>query len=127
VSRTDKDLPWHLKARWWEPWHFGCENVTRLRIGRARQARECDLPAEPDERLYRAHGRRYSCLWHPVTGQGPFGHVPHWYVQYVWTRPERQAARVACGRAVAEYRATGEVDTIPTVRQARNCTQWYWE
>ncbi|KUL22582.1 hypothetical protein [Actinoplanes awajinensis] len=57
-----------------------------------------------------------------LLGGGP----PGWFVKHVWTDRERQAARVACRNAAKEYRGTGIVDTVPTVRQHRHGAQWLW-
>lgn len=120
MSRTNKDAPYWTKAEWWEPRHGRCTH------GWSRPRRDCDLPATP---VRRAGGRpRWpggSCYWWPVYVhhcQTP----PRWYVNYVWTAVERQAARIECRNAVKEHRATGEVDTIPTTRQARHCARRSW-
>jgi hypothetical protein len=57
-----------------------------------------------------------------VSGGGP----PRWFINYVWTSRERQAARVACRNAAKEYRGDGIVDTVPTIRQHRHGAQWLW-
>lgn len=54
------------------------------------------------------------------------GSPPRWFINYVWTSRERQAARVACLNAVKEYGGDGTVDTIPTTRQHRQGAQWLW-
>lgn len=62
--------------------------------------------------------------WEP--GRRYYDSPPPWFVNHVWDAPERLAARVDCARAAAEYRATGEVDTVPTTRQHRQCAIWLW-
>lgn len=51
---------------------------------------------------------------------------PAWYVNHRWSAPDRLATRVACDRARAEFRATGQVDTIPPVDQHRHGALWDW-
>jgi len=52
--------------------------------------------------------------------------VPDWFINDVWNAPQRLRARLACAEAVKEYRATSEVDTIPTTDQHRHCAVWLW-
>jgi hypothetical protein len=53
--------------------------------------------------------------------------VPRWFVHHVWTGAERAAVRDDCRRAAAEYHATREVDTMPSVRQHRHNAMWLWD
>jgi len=130
VSRTDKDLPGHVRAEWWRPWHTGCEYSHHRQWWHYPDRGGCDLPPEPDPRLYFEYRRRARrqrmCMWEPDDDRHPLPPPPRWYVAHVYHRPARQTSRVDCLNAAKEYRATGDVDTIPTITQARNCAQWYW-
>lgn len=131
MSRTDKDMPDHVRAEWWEAQHFRCPYATAPKWGWYPERGECDLPAEPDVRLHierrqQARRQRGMCTWEPVYDRNPLPPPPRWYIGHVYHWPERQAARVDCLNAAKEYRGSGEVETIPTTRQARNCAQWYW-
>lgn len=66
--------------------------------------------------------------YHPRTGLRLLvgGGPPRWFIHAVWTRQERQAARIACRNAAKEHRGDGTVDTVPTIRQHRQNAQWLW-
>ena len=53
-------------------------------------------------------------------------HPPQWYRQETSNGGARVAARRACRRAEAEYRATGVVATMPPVDQHRHRALWHW-
>jgi hypothetical protein len=55
-------------------------------------------------------------------GSGP----PRDFIGWVWTAQQRQAVRVECLNAAKEYRADGEVDTLPTVDQHHHGAKWLW-
>jgi hypothetical protein len=120
VSRTDKDLPYWLNPSEWQAWHRRCQYV----IWR-RPERDCDLPAEPNpERPDRSRSDR--CIWWPTRRGWHYDHPPAWFVDHVWASKSRWTARDECTRARQEYRASGEVDVIPTVAQHRHGARWLW-
>jgi hypothetical protein len=52
---------------------------------------------------------------------------PAWYVDHVGHNVERRRARDECIEARKQYRATGNIDIIPTALQHRHQAQWlYW-
>lgn len=52
---------------------------------------------------------------------------PRLFVDLVEKSPTRARVRDDCRRAIAEYRATGQVDVIPPIDQHRHCAAWlYW-
>jgi hypothetical protein len=128
MSRTDKDLPFWMLSKMWEPFHRNCQ-FALLRRGR----RECDLPAEPVvERPVRFNWvtATAGCCWCPTWDHyyrpyGPRG-VPTWYVRLEFTGPDRARVRDECRAAMAEYNATGEVDVIPSTTQHRHMARWDW-
>lgn len=126
MSRTDKDLPLWARAQWWEPWHSSCVNryVYPKTGWKQPDGSECDLPPTPV--ITQNPKPVTSCHWSPEWDRRHYPNPPHHFVTASWHRPERQASRIDCLNAAKEYRATGEVDTIPTVRQARHCAAWLW-
>lgn len=125
MSRTDKDMPWHVTATWWRPWHVRCENTLyNDSIGSCPTTRACDLPPEPCVRGYMYV--RTRCSWNPVWERHHYPNPPRWYINHVWTARERLASRTECLKAAKEYRGSGEVETVPTTRQNRHCAQWLW-
>lgn len=127
MSDTDKDKPYWVTASRWEPEHWNCQYDERRR----RPLRECDLPARPvvrrPERLTWRARNDWGCHWFPDDRRHPFSPVPRWYVQHVWTNVERRSVRDSARQAVAEHRATGEVDVELSVRQHRHGATWFWE
>lgn len=110
----------------------------------------CDLPAAPrpgapgygrpaakpwarDEHgiwLYRGW-RRSACRWDWVdvlrtSYRRYFPGVPGWYIHHRWTGPQRVAVRDLGRRAVAEYRATGDVDVVMPTDQHHHSTVRDW-
>lgn len=131
MSHTDKDMPYWVTAKRWEPVHWNCPHDTQWWLGVREPRRDCDLPDGPDTTRDRPRFSRRrqppQCRWEPVYTGRPCGHVPNWFVQHVWTNRERVAVRDQCRRAAAEYRATGEVEVVPSVRQHHHGAQWDWE
>lgn len=132
MSRTDKDAPLWTRATRWEPDHYRCQHAL---FGRGH--RECDLPPAPPSRVtYRYPGYWHQfkhCAWQPdlnsfyPDGLNPFHAPPKWFVDHVGHNVERRRSRDECIEARKEHRATGEVDTTPTVNQARHQAQWlFW-
>ncbi len=115
MSDTVKDKPWWVRADWWEPYHYDCVNdVPRSRWWpRRREVRGCDLPAGPVVRHpdhWISRRRVIGCVWVPVSGDHPVTGPPKWFRDNRWTNPQRRVVRDNGRRAVAEYRATGQVD-----------------
>jgi hypothetical protein len=144
MSDTDKDKPWWVTTTWWEPHHLWCEHDTKSRTRLGSRAwyltgssRVCDLPDGPDttrDRPRLSGWRRRNdvrCYWWPTWNRSRFryktGNPPRWFVHHVWTGVERVSVRDDCRRAIAEYRATGEVDTEPSVRQHHHGAGWLWD
>lgn len=130
MSRTDKDAPYWARARWVP------EHTIRCNAGRD----VCDLPltrpAGPpvhhNGQYYMRHGMwglgwPRNCEWMYEDRrdyQQKCGGVPKWFRDHRWTNPDRVRVRDESRRAVAEHRATGEVDIIHTVRQHRHGAAW---
>lgn len=129
MSNTDKDKPEWVSAEWYEPYHMCGTHHTRW--GRYNGA--CTLPADP----VRARENRWKfsrplgCHWVPVgkpyRNRWSLAHVPDWFIDHDWTAPQRRAVRDDSRRAIAEYRATGEVDVIHSTEQHRHRTSYYWD
>lgn len=136
MSRTNKDKPHHARATWWEPDHWRCPHhipVARLNG----PPRECDLPGEPivsdyDKTARHGPSRTWQCTWQPVWDRHDgwrYGRraVPKWFVDHVWNSKNRTAERAHGRRVIAEYRATGDVDTVLPAEQHRHRAQWlFW-
>jgi hypothetical protein len=118
MSRTDKDKPYWVDARWY------AEHTIRCRTGRA----ECDLPESRPKRPQPWHRSDPRCDWTYEdlrTYQQAAHGVPRWFCVAMWERPQRTAVRDACHQVVAEYRG-GEVVTMPSVDQHRHRAAWWW-
>lgn len=139
MSRTDKDRPYYTDAEWWEPYHYQCGKSYRSYFGTVRTTparRQCDLPPEPIIAQYQARRRHNGrgCSWDPAYPPGVDEHgrdrvhvsVPKWFVDHIWNNPSRVRARDECRQAAKEYRASGEVDVVPTTDQHRHCAGWAW-
>jgi hypothetical protein len=62
MSHTDKDDPWWVRAKWWEPRHY-CQEYG---IGYRRGSYHCDLPQEPIVSINCKPWRsRTRCAWYP--------------------------------------------------------------
>lgn len=128
MSRTDKDLPFWMLSKFWEPDHHHCQHAL---YGAGR--RECDLPAEPIlERPvnFTWRTRHRGCSWSPTWDHfyrpyGPRG-VPTWFVRLEFTGPDRRRVRDELSRARQEHRATGEVDVIVSTVQHRHMARRDW-
>lgn len=128
MSRTDKDLPYWMLSVWWKPDHRGCSRAVFYR------GRDCDLPDRPvRERPSKTtwHTQTKSCCWVPCGDRfgGPhlWANAPSWYVRLEFAGPARRRTRDELTRCRQEYRATGEVDTIPDTTGHRHRARWdYW-
>jgi hypothetical protein len=116
MSRTDKDMPyWVTNA--WEPEHSpDC---------RARRS-ACDLPNRP----HRQHSNwklyaGWHCHWSPSGGWRRRS-APRWFINHVWSAPDRMRARIDAQTMRAEHRASGEVDQEPRTAQHRHGALWDW-
>lgn len=56
----------------------------------------------------------------------PHRKPPKWYRDHVWNNRVRVAVRDQCLVVRAEYRATGDVETVVNVEQHRHCASWLW-
>ncbi len=124
MSDTDKDKPDWVTAEWWEPFHV-CD-----------RRRPCDLPDVVDRKRERPRFGGWlrsdvRCGWWPINERRRWRYKtwnpPRWFVHHVWTGVERVSVRDDCRRAAAEYRATGDVATMPSVRQHRHGAGWLWD
>jgi hypothetical protein len=135
MSDTDKDKPYWVTARWWEPEHRHCQHDART--GRwwppHRGARRvCDLPdrpviTRPGRVTWRGGYRRAGCHWEAVNDRHPFSSPPRWFRDHRWANPQRVAVRDLGRRAAAEYRAGRVVEVELPVNQHRHSARWDWE
>ncbi len=135
MARTDKDAPDWVRATWWEPDHYACDQAIGTRWGYRGSRRVCDLPDAPVRRrpvryTWRAR-HHHSCTWIPDTDeihrawyeQG----APGWFCSLEWHRPRRRMVRDQLTAARADYRAGGDADLEVDVAQHRHCATWlYW-
>jgi hypothetical protein len=139
MSRTDKDRPYWVDAKYWEPWHYQCGNDNFYSWGflsRTSKTRECDLPPKPLYSHYRSVNFRRKgymhCGWVPVWERDEHGRdrahspVPRWFVNHIWTNPIRVKVRDGCRQAIKEYRASGDVDVDLPVDQHHHGAMYYW-
>ena len=128
MSNTDKDKPEWVQAEYFEPYHMCSAYSVR---SWQKTNRPCDLPAEPVRKNGRSAWRIGTCAWVPVDKpyrlRWSYRHVPRWFTDHVWIAPQRRAGRDDSRKAIAEYRATGEVDVIHDTRQARHGAHWLWD
>jgi hypothetical protein len=114
MSRTDKDKPCWVTATWYEPHHGLCTK------SRWSSRYPCDLPEFPvrsaEAYSWRSkthcswvvhHENRFCCRYSPSREDRRLG----------WWGPDRRAKRDSLRSAAKEYRAAGEVETEPPVRQ----------
>lgn len=128
MSRTDKDAPDWATATWWEPLHnIGCPHYPVRSWQRGARHRECDLPARPVR--HRDNWQRgQGCVWVHVSERHRWHYAPPaWFINHAWNAPDRLRARTECRAAASEYRASGEVDTVPTTTQHRHGATWLWD
>lgn len=123
MSHTDKDTPDWVTATWWKPWHHPrCPHGISTHT-----TRPCSLPTGPRRVRTPLFGRNsVGCEWVPVSDRNWHSAPPRWFRSHGYTRPDRQAARVACWAAAAEHRAGREVLTIPPASQHRHRAAWDW-
>lgn len=134
MSRTDKHAPYWTWCEWYEPCHhLYCEN----RASRARQKapkQPCNLPERP---VRHAGGRTRVyvglCTWEPVWPswrEARWQHVnrvPKWYIQHVWTNPERVRVRDKLRDIKKNYEAWAYFDGDFPNYQHRHMATWYWD
>lgn len=140
MSRTDKDMPWWVRAGFWQPEHNACPHDRYLRYVRWDLRHECNLPAEPRvlnprfacPRHYPLH--RSQCYWYPVwrfryAHRGYAGSwVPKWFIDHVWHNPERRRVRTDLGKLRQEYNANGDIEDYDfPCWQARRSAHWLWD
>ena len=127
MSRTDKDMPAWVTATRWKPYHV-CQEGHALSYQKWNE--ECDLPTAPRRvrpvpRTWRSRNRM-SCEWVMVWERRSMGSVPKSFLDHQYFNPERRRTRDDSRKALAEYRATGKVDVVHSVRQARGEGRWYY-
>lgn len=123
MSNTDKDMPYWVTAEWYEA-HHTCREHTLT--GWQRRVEPCNLPTEPvRQRKTLSAWRTKSCFWVARWERRPVGVPDRETLREEWHCPQRRAVRDDSRKAIAEYRATGEVDTVHDIRQARHGVSWY--
>lgn len=125
MARTDKDVPDWASAEWYEAYH-GCREHGIFRywqIGLARHS--CDLPDEPKIEHQNAKSRTH-CEWFPKVQTNPCGRAPKWYVDHVWTEPERVRVRDKLGETIKEYRANVDTENEFQNYHHRHSAKWLW-
>jgi hypothetical protein len=122
MSRTDKDAPHWVQAEWFVPVHTCQEYGNRYKF-----LKTCTLPSEVGERKHFSASVIWrQCYWWPEqTYRTRWRSVPRWTHYSRWYDPEQVIVRMECVSARKEYRATGEVDTMPTTRYHRHNAQWW--
>lgn len=139
MSRTDGSGPYWSWATWYEPDH---ETICPLYAARAWQrwarTHTCNLPEHPvRQRPIPWKIRRLTpmCQWAPTypscreNRKLTIGrHVPRWYVNHVWTEPERVRERDQLRNLAREYNAHGDLEDgdFPNWQHRRGAT-WYWD
>ena len=123
MSDTDKDKPYWVTAEWYEAWHLCAEcpgTAGRFRAG------PCNLPAEPVRQNSRIEASRTkSCTWMACWERHRWFRPPGKdAIRVYWNGPQRRAVRDDSRKAIAEYRATGEVNVVHDIRQARHGVTW---
>jgi len=148
MSRTDKDTPWWVQAKHWEPVHSRYCVESRLywyRQHYPERVHECDLPEGPEvkhpfrRRTIRGvvQTEKERCQWWPVVkyyswdkdaqrGAYWWTSPPRDFRRAVFYGPERRRKREECRKAAQEYNSWGEVETDPWGRPSRNSAQWDW-
>ena len=123
MSDTDKDQPYWVTAVWYEAQHTCGEHTI---TGWQRRTEPCNLPAEPVRHRRDASAwRTKSCVWVACWERHRWFRSPSKdAVRVYWNGPQRRAVRDDSRTAIAEYRATGEVDVIHETRQARHGVTW---
>jgi hypothetical protein len=133
MSRTDKDAPDYARATWFEPWHFSCDGDDNLPAWRRRTRRACDLPAEPRRKPviqpgFASGGR--GCVWVPVSEIQRCCSPTRETLRATWHGPIRARLRLDVRQAIAEHRATGQVEVVITPwrrrENSRACGRSWW-
>lgn len=122
MSRTDKDVPWWVTAKLWEPRHSYCQfDWSRWRTFTF--TRECDLAPEPMLHMWRDRYRRLHCHWRPVWVEYKGArHRSQWmgFVDVIDKSPSKAKVRDSCIAAKKEYNSTRWVDTEPPACTTRH-------
>lgn len=132
MSRTFKDQPWWYVSTEWEPVHY-CRLRANWMYGQ--QNRDCNIPVEPDLKVWRAWNfqnwrkKPDRCMWEPVYPYRTRWWMPHppaWYIDHIGNNPIRTRERMYERRALKEYRANGDVEEILLDDQHRHGASWYY-
>lgn len=132
MSRTDKDLPYWY-AEYYEPSHH-CYEFSTSRWDKHRN-KDCDLHPLTYKELrkggYWGNRRTHTCYWVPVRSEFKgnwYAKNPSWWMNLVWTVPERVRVRDQRRKALQDYNANGPQDfdyDIPNFRRKHE-GGWYW-
>lgn len=120
MAHTDKDMPYWVTAEWYESYHM-CSLGTWNR-----REEPCNLPTTPiRQRRTISAWRAKSCIWVACWERRRVSIPDRETLRTEWHCPQRRAVRDDSRRAIAEYRAAGEVDIVHDIRQARHGVSWY--
>lgn len=136
MSRSDNTMPEWVRAEWWVPRHWRCQDWISTAWQKSSPRRACDLPEEPPRRVCRPYGFGYpgpgkgfgGCFWEPLPtpAQRPGYATPAWFNRLYFTRPARARVREQLTRARAEYRGDGVVDVVTETDQHRHRGAWLY-
>lgn len=119
MSRTDKDLPYWMRATKYRPvHHWSCI------VGR----KPCTLPGE----LFKgqAHYRRRftACYWDAVDERNFWEYCPpKAFIDHTWNNPERRRVRDTSRSIAKDYNANGDTELdIPNEQHRHRSTYYYW-
>lgn len=138
MSRTFNDQPWWYRSTEWEQLHQNCQFGHLSRWGYnspyRRHDRECDLPAEPSLKVWRAWSGiswriRAGCMWvpkYPGDRRYSMPAPPKWYRDHIWNCPVRTREREYRQKALKEYRGNGEVEAILPDEHHHHSAKWLW-
>lgn len=115
MSRTDKDLPYWMRATKWRENHYWKCSVGIV---------ACTIPE-----FKSFDTRRFtSCHWQPLDDVNFWEQAPpKWFLDHVWHNPERRRVRDTARKIIADYNANGDTDLEIAGFQHRHNASWlYW-
>lgn len=128
MSRTDKDVPDWYSHNYYKPFHR-----CRMGAGWYYGDRDCDLPELTWNAVKEQHPRRNFrtyCEWQPhrelPDSKWYYDRSPSWWMNTVYTVPNRVRVRDQGRKALQDYNANGDTDVdIADFRRKHN-GGWYW-
>lgn len=137
MSRTDKDMPWPIRATQFKPMHYYCEFDLRPYwwFWRPRKGnRSCDLPPGFARRHYRRQNTSQlrhepHCVWEPVWDRRYYTKPPdHRDRRLYYWGPDRAKVRAFCHEARKNYHGSGSTsDLEPTEQHRHGPINGYWD